>query len=87
MISLKHNKVFNKFLYSFRISADIASYTSVIYERARSKVDITSAVCTIMTPELRLEDLVLMSTEKTVKTDAIVVDRFATNYLLFQRYY
>ena len=81
MVTSKHNLLYKQALLptgSFPIH--FASITSASRERAHSKVDIVkSAVRSSITSE-RLEDFILISSERTVLDSielAVIVDQFA----------
>lgn len=79
MVGLQHNKLY-KHYYSLVVFLLTLPVTSASCERARSKVDIVkSAVRASMTSE-RLEDLMLISSEKVVLDSiniSVIIDKFA----------
>ena len=79
MVTLKHNLLY-KHLYQLVVFILTLPITSASCERAHSKVDIVkSAVRSSMTSE-RLEDFILISSEKTVLDSIeldVIVDKFA----------
>ena len=79
MVTLKHNLLYKHF-YQLVVFILTLPITSASCERAHSKVDIVkSAVRSSMTSE-RLEDFILISSEKTVLDSIeldVIVDKFA----------
>ena len=79
MVELQHNKLY-KHYYALMIFLLTLPVTSASCERAHSKVDlVTSAVRASMVSE-RLEDLTLISSEKTVLDTLnipVIIDKFA----------
>ena len=79
MVELQHNKLY-KHYYALMVFLLTLPVTSSSCERAHSKVDIVkSAVRASMASE-RLEDLILISSEKTVLDTLnipVIIDKFA----------
>ena len=79
MVELQHNKLY-KHYYALMVFLLTLPVTSASCERAHSKIDLVkSAVRASMASE-RLEDLILISSEKTVLDTLkihVIIDKFA----------